>query len=115
MALRITDVCINCGACLPECPNNAIYEGGEKWDFADGTKLKEIELEDGSKQNANVKQTALDMDYYYIVGDKCTECAGFHEEPQCVAVCPVDCCVPDEDYKETHEELLLKQAWLHGK
>ena len=27
MAIRITDECINCGACEPECPNNAIYEG----------------------------------------------------------------------------------------
>lgn len=27
---------------------------------------------------------------------KCTECLGFFEEPQCVAVCPVeDTCVPD--------------------
>ncbi|MBH0202514.1 MAG: 4Fe-4S binding protein, partial [Nitrospira sp.] len=24
MALLITDECINCGACLPECPNEAI-------------------------------------------------------------------------------------------
>ncbi|MEJ7676913.1 MAG: 4Fe-4S binding protein [Segetibacter sp.] len=27
MAIKITDECINCGACEPECPNNAIYEG----------------------------------------------------------------------------------------
>lgn len=27
MAIIITDNCINCGACEPECPNNAIYEG----------------------------------------------------------------------------------------
>ena len=27
MAIIITDECINCGACEPECPNNAIYEG----------------------------------------------------------------------------------------
>ncbi|HET7116422.1 MAG: 4Fe-4S binding protein, partial [Sediminibacterium sp.] len=24
MAIKITDECINCGACEPECPNNAI-------------------------------------------------------------------------------------------
>ncbi|HEX5655233.1 MAG: 4Fe-4S binding protein, partial [Chitinophagaceae bacterium] len=23
MAIKITDECINCGACEPECPNNA--------------------------------------------------------------------------------------------
>ncbi len=28
MATVITDDCINCGACEPECPNDAIHEGG---------------------------------------------------------------------------------------
>ena len=27
MALYITDECTNCGACEPECPNEAIHEG----------------------------------------------------------------------------------------
>ena len=40
MAIKITDECINCGACEPECPNNAIYEGGNEWRLADGTSLK---------------------------------------------------------------------------
>lgn len=29
MATIITDECISCGACEPECPNNAITEGDE--------------------------------------------------------------------------------------
>jgi ferredoxin len=29
MALKITDECISCGACEPECPNEAISEGEE--------------------------------------------------------------------------------------
>lgn len=29
MALKITDECIACGACQPECPNDAISEGEE--------------------------------------------------------------------------------------
>jgi ferredoxin len=29
MATYITDICINCGACEPECPNEAISEGSE--------------------------------------------------------------------------------------
>jgi ferredoxin len=29
MALMITDECINCDVCEPECPNNAIYLGPE--------------------------------------------------------------------------------------
>ena len=40
MAIRISDECINCGACEPECPNNAIYEGVLEGQFADGTNLK---------------------------------------------------------------------------
>lgn len=114
MSLRITDVCINCGACLPECPNNAIYEGGSDWDFADGTKLKEIETEDGTVLNAKTKMPSLETDYFYIVPEKCTECQGFHDEPQCAAVCPVDCCIPDEENSETTEDLLIKKAWLHA-
>jgi ferredoxin len=27
MATYITEECINCGACVPECPNDAIAEG----------------------------------------------------------------------------------------
>jgi len=51
---------------------------------------------------------------YLIDPDKCTECVGFFDEPQCVAVCPVDCCVPDPDHKETQEQLLEKKKKLHG-
>ena len=29
MALRITDECINCDVCEPECPNDAISQGSE--------------------------------------------------------------------------------------
>ena len=29
MSTMITDICINCGACEPECPNEAISEGEE--------------------------------------------------------------------------------------
>jgi len=29
MALRITDECINCDVCEPECPNGAIAQGAE--------------------------------------------------------------------------------------
>jgi len=40
MAIMITDECINCGACEPECPNNAIYEGGAEWKYSDGPYLQ---------------------------------------------------------------------------
>ena len=33
MALMITDQCINCDVCEPECPNEAIYEGQEIYEI----------------------------------------------------------------------------------
>ncbi|WP_028982535.1 4Fe-4S dicluster domain-containing protein [Sporocytophaga myxococcoides] len=114
MAIMITDECINCGACEPECPNTAIYEGGVQWNYSGGTKLNEIELEDGSTMDAKSPQEPVSDEFYYIVANKCTECMGFHEEPQCAAVCPVDCCVPDPDNVEEEDTLLAKKAWLHA-
>ena len=67
----------------------------------------------GLSLDADDPQPPVSDDYYFIVTDKCTECIGFHEEPQCAAVCPVDCCVPDEDNVESEEQLLAKKAFLH--
>lgn len=114
MAIMITDECINCGACEPECPNTAIYEGGIEWTWGGGTSLTEVQLEDGSVIGGKEPQQPVSDEFYYIVSDKCTECMGFHEEPQCAAVCPVDCCVDDPDYREAEDDLLAKKAWLHG-
>ena len=33
MAYKITDECISCGACEPECPNEAITEGETIYDI----------------------------------------------------------------------------------
>ncbi len=114
MAIIITDECINCGACEPECPNNAIYEGGVEWAIADGTGVQgTYALESGEEVPVEAQQAPVEEDFYFIVPDKCTECKGFHEEPQCAAVCPVDCCVPDPDREETEELLLARKARLH--
>jgi len=115
MAIKITDECINCDACISECPNNAIYEPDSEWAYADGSSLNGMvttpggEEVDGDKMNEPISD-----EFYFIVTDKCTECKGFHDEPQCASVCPVDCCVPDEDNVEAEEQLLAKKAWLHG-
>mgnify|MGYP001400795724 CR=1 FL=1 len=115
MAIKITDACINCGACEPECPNNAIYEGAMPWKLSDGTNLKGLTKDlNGEEINAELNMDAIDDEVYYIVPSKCTECVGFHEEPQCAAVCPVDCCVPNENIVESEEELLKKQKHLHN-
>ena len=81
MAFKITDECINCGACEPECPNQAITAGDE---------------------------------IYIIDPAKCTECVGHFDASQCAAVCPVDCCIPDPDHKETRDELMAKSLKLKG-
>lgn len=57
MAMKILEDCINCGACEPECPTEAITEGDV---------------------------------IFEIDPEKCVECEGHYDEPQCVEVCPVD-------------------------
>jgi ferredoxin len=94
MALLITAECINCGACEPECPNTAIYEGGANWELN------------------GISNAPIITDYFYIVPDKCTECVGFYDEPQCMAVCPVDCIIVDPDHVESKEDLLAKKGKL---
>jgi ferredoxin len=95
MSTLITEECINCGACEPECPNTAIYEGGAQWEL-----------------NGEL-HPAIKEDIYYIVPDKCTECVGFFDQEQCAAVCPVDCCVPDPAIPETEEVLLARAKLMH--
>lgn len=75
MALMITDECINCDVCEPQCPNQAISMG---------------------------------QDYYEIDPDKCTECMGHFDEPQCVAICPVACIPVNPNHVETPEQLMAK-------
>jgi ferredoxin len=50
---------------------------------------------------------------FVIDPNKCTECVGFFNTQQCVSVCPVDACLPDEAHKETKEQLLAKFAKLN--
>ena len=80
MAYKITEECISCGACEPECKNEAIKEGET---------------------------------IYVIDPDKCTECVGLFEAPNCVEFCPVDFCVLDPGHKETKAQLLEKWRQLH--
>lgn len=51
---------------------------------------------------------------YVIDALKCTECVGAEDEPQCRLVCPADCIVQNDDFVESHEELLEKYAQLHS-
>ncbi len=68
MAIIITDECINCGACEPECPNTAIYEGADDWRYEDGTDLKgDVVLPNGTAVNAEEVQIPVSVEFYYIV------------------------------------------------
>lgn len=80
MSLLITDECINCDVCEPECPNDAISQGDE---------------------------------IYEIDANRCTECVGHYDEPQCQEVCPVDCIVVGE--KESKEILQGRYQKLQAK
>lgn len=95
MATVITNECINCGACEPECPNTAIYQGGVQWELN------------------GVTHDAISNDIFYIVPEKCTECVGFFDHEACAAVCPVDCCIPDPARPETQEVLFARAKELH--
>ncbi len=49
MSYKITEECINCGACEPECLNETIYIGDD-WYMIDAEKCKECEgLSDSPK------------------------------------------------------------------
>ena len=115
MAIIITEDCINCDACVAECPNNAIYEPDQEWSYSDETSLTGMVTHpNGSVVDADAKNPPISDEFYFIVPDKCTECKGFHDEPQCASVCPVDCCIPDENHVETEAYLLQKKVWMHG-
>ncbi len=51
-------------------------------------------------------------DIFVIEWERCTECVGWYEDPQCVEVCPVDCIPKDPEHVETNEELLEKKELL---
>ncbi len=105
MSYIITSECINCGACEPECPNNSIYEGGASWEMAGNTY--------GEGDAAPSGATGFwSSEFFYVVPDKCTECKGFHDKPQCAEVCPVDCCIPDPNHSEDESALLQKKEYL---
>ncbi|MEC7879769.1 MAG: ferredoxin, partial [Bacteroidota bacterium] len=85
-----------------------------KWTYEKGTSLSgNIVLPNGNEVDSDIDNDPISDEVFFIVPDKCTECQGFHEEPQCAAVCPVDCCVPDEDNIESEDELLAKQKFMH--
>ena len=58
MSLLITDECINCDVCEPECPNNAIYQGTEIYEIVDCIPFdpKNVETKDELLQKYHILQ-----------------------------------------------------------
>lgn len=56
---------------------------------------------------------SMGAEIYMIAADKCTECVGHFDEPQCRQICPVDCIPLDPEHIETREQLLEKYHKLN--
>ncbi len=67
MAVLITDMCINCDACVEVCPVGAIASEGDS--------------------------PREDWEYTYVKPEKCIECVGHAEIPACAAECPTEGCI----------------------
>lgn len=52
---------------------------------------------------------------FHIDPSYCTECVGHFDEPQCVAICPVDCIILDDANPETQDMLTAKYNLLTEK
>ncbi|MEJ2694077.1 MAG: 4Fe-4S dicluster domain-containing protein [Candidatus Thiodiazotropha sp.] len=64
MAYEIIETCVNCWACEPLCPSQA------------------ISLSSAGAGSAH--------HHFLIDASKCTECDGDFSDPQCVSICPIE-------------------------
>ena len=56
---------------------------------------------------------SLGDDIFVIDPDRCSECVGFHDAQMCQEACPVDCCVPDPERRESEEVLFQRALTIH--
>jgi len=66
MSVKITDLCINCGACIDECPVEAILD------------------EDDNPTGEDI---------YFVKKEDCVECVNHYNEPACATACPTEGCI----------------------
>ena len=101
MALIITDECINCDVCEPECPNDAISMGEEIY-LIDPARCTECVGHFETSQCVEVcpvdcihptkdEPDFETADMLYIDPDTCIDCG------LCVDECPVKAIFPEED------------------
>ncbi|MBU1659543.1 4Fe-4S dicluster domain-containing protein [bacterium] len=66
MSVIIDESCITCDACLQNCPVEAIVD------------------DSNNPTGAN---------RYYVQPEKCVECVGIYDDPQCASICPSIGCI----------------------
>lgn len=85
MAVMISDLCINCDACVEVCPVGAIVSEGDS------------PLPGG--------------EYTYVKPEKCIECVGHAETPACAAECPTEgCIVWDMPYTSDYNDYYVSSS-----
>lgn len=85
MAVMITDLCINCDACIDECPVGAIAG-----------------VDDSPRG---------DWEYTYVKPEKCIECVEHASTPACAAACPTeDCIVWDMPYTAQYNDYYVNSS-----
>jgi ferredoxin len=89
MAVIIDESCITCDACLQNCPVNAI-------------------VDDMNNPTGESR--------YYVQPEKCVECVGIFDDPQCAAICPsIGCITWDMPFtKEFDEHFLNEELYKLG-
>ena len=84
MAVMITDACINCDACAPECPVAAIMSDSDDKNPFEGER-------------------------FYVKPESCVECVSHADTPRCAEACPTEgAIVWDMPYTTDYEEYYAK-------
>ena len=88
MAVIINDTCINCAACIDECPVEAIVD------------------EDDNPTGE---------EYYYVYPDKCVECVDHFDTPACAEACPTEDCITwDMPFTADHKDFFAGENYMDG-
>ena len=77
MALMITDECINCDVCEPECPNDAISPGEEfyeidpnliaHWTFDEGSGSDAFDASENTNRNKETIQKNIQVKLFFYL------------------------------------------------